>query len=241
MMRKVVLGFNIARRASLLSRKFNQTQVVSLSSTSQSLFFGKKEENKTETKEKKAEETPDEEPEEMTLEKALEQINDLKVSLEESAAKIEKIEKEKKDQNYRIATLTDEYKSQGERLQREAEKAKIFGIKKFAKSLLPVADQLILAMDNFPVEEGNEKLSEFKDGIKMTQDELSRALEKNNIVLVNPNIGDVFDPEIHEAVMKVSRNTMPDAEPNTIAFVQKTGYNIKDQVLRPCWVGVIAE
>ena len=38
-------------------------------------------------------------------------------------------------------------------------------------------------MDNFPVEEGNEKLSEFKDGIKMTQDELSRALEKNNIVL----------------------------------------------------------
>ena len=59
--------------------------------------------------------------------------------------------------------------------------------------------------------------------------------------LVNPNIGDVFDPEIHEAVMKVSRNTMPDAEPNTIAFVQKTGYNIKDQVLRPCWVGVIAE
>ena len=135
----------------------------------------------------------------MTLEKALEQINDLKVSLEESAAKIEKIEKEKKEQNYRIATLTDEYKSQGERLQREAEKAKvnftflsiiqlksnvkIFGIKKFAKSLLPVADQLILAMDNFPVEEGNEKLSEFKDGIKMTQDELSRALEKNNIVL----------------------------------------------------------
>ena len=38
-------------------------------------------------------------------------------------------------------------------------------------------------MDNFPVEEGNEKLNEFKDGIKMTQDELSRALEKNNIVL----------------------------------------------------------
>ena len=59
--------------------------------------------------------------------------------------------------------------------------------------------------------------------------------------LVNPNIGDVFDPEIHEAVMNVSRSTMPDAEPNTIAFVQKTGYNIKDQVLRPCWVGVIAE
>ena len=54
-------------------------------------------------------------------------------------------------------------------------------------------------------------------------------------------MGDVFDPEIHEAVMNVARAQMPQAEPNTIAFVQKTGYNIKDQVLRPCWVGVVAE
>ena len=41
--------------------------------------------------------------------------------------------------------------------------------------------------------------------------------------------------------MNVARAQMPEAEPNTIAFVQKTGYNIKDQVLRPCWVGVVAE
>ena len=59
---------------------------------------------------------------------------------------------------------------------------------------MPVADQLALAMDNFPTEEGNEKLAEFKDGIKMTQDELSRALEKNNIVLGKSSKRDGFSP-----------------------------------------------
>ena len=58
---------------------------------------------------------------------------------------------------------------------------------------------------------------------------------------VSPSIGEEFDPEVHEAVMRVPRAQMPDAEPNTIAFIQKTGYNIKDHVLRPCWVGVIAD
>jgi molecular chaperone GrpE (heat shock protein) len=60
-------------------------------------------------------------------------------------------------------------------------------------------------------------------------------------ISVSPKIGEEFDANIHEAVMRVPRAQMPDSEPNTIAFVQKTGYNIKDQVLRPCWVGVVSE
>ena len=89
----------------------------------------------------------------------------------------------------------------------------------------------------------------------MTKLEIGKAFEKNQIILgkhaskslfnylcqVNPNVGDEFDANVHEAVMRVPQAQMPDAEPNTIAFVQKTGYNIKDQVLRPCWVGVVSE
>ena len=61
----------------------------------------------------------------MTLEKALEEINALQLSLEESAAKIEKFEKDKKEQQYKMASLSEEYKNQGERLEREADKAKV--------------------------------------------------------------------------------------------------------------------
>ena len=71
---------------------------------------------------------------------------------------------------------------------------------------------------------------------------LNRPLrEFQNCDLVSPEIGDAFDVNQHEAIMNVSRAQMPDSEPNTIAFVQKTGYNLKDQVLRPCWVGVVTE
>ena len=61
---------------------------------------------------------------------------------------------------------------------------------------------------------------------------------------VSPSIGEEFDPEVHEAVMRVPRAQMPDAEPNTIAFIQKTGYNIKDQValpVAPLWLSITVD
>lgn len=46
-------------------------------------------------------------------------------------------------------------------------------------------------------------------------------------------VGDKFDPNIHEALFKI-----PDAnEPETIGQVVKVGYKIKDRVLRAAQVG----
>ena len=61
------------------------------------------------------------------------------------------------------------------------------------------------------------------------------------IFLVDPSVGDDFNHDLHEAVMQVPRANVPDLSPNQIAFIQKTGYVLEDQILRPCWVGVVAE
>ena len=63
----------------------------------------------------------------------------------------------------------------------------------------------------------------------------------NSIYLVDPSVGDDFNHDLHEAVMQVPRANVPDLSPNQIAFIQKTGYVLEDQILRPCWVGVVAE
>ena len=63
----------------------------------------------------------------------------------------------------------------------------------------------------------------------------------NRIGLVDPSVGDDFNHDLHEAVMQVPRANVPDLSPNQIAFIQKTGYVLEDQILRPCWVGVVAE
>ncbi|CBY11094.1 unnamed protein product [Oikopleura dioica] len=201
-------------------------------------FFGKKGEEEKKTDDKNAENA--EEQPKITLEEAVEQINSLESQLSEAKTAREK---EEKDFKYRLSEIAQEMKSQKTRLDREAEKAKVYGIKSFAKDLLPVADQLQLALENVPVAEleQNKALADLKEGIEMTKLEIGKAFEKNQIILVSPNVGDIFDANIHEAVMRVPRAQMPDSEPNTVAFVQKTGYNIKDQVLRPCWVGVVSE
>ena len=69
----------------------------------------------------------------------------------------------------------------------------------------------------------------------------SARRHSNRICLVDPSVGDDFNHDLHEAVMQVPRANVPDLSPNQIAFIQKTGYVLEDQILRPCWVGVVAE
>merc|ERR1712130_98045 len=243
--RRLGLGLNIVRKQSLLSHHLKFTPVSSFALIQNRQFFGKKDEKSKEENADEKTEEKGEEQKELSMEELLKELNETKVALEKAQAgekKLDELLKEEKENQYKIATLAEELKNQRTRLDREAEKAKVYGIKKFAKDLLPVADQLVMALDNVPQDGNeNESLKSFIEGIEMTKTELSNVFERHHITLVSPSIGEEFDPEVHEAVMRVPRAQMPDAEPNTIAFIQKTGYNIKDHVLRPCWVGVIAD
>merc|ERR1712168_181925 len=177
----------------------------------------------------------------------IEQENEsLKQQVEELLAKVEAKSKKETDLSYKLAELSDEYKRQGARFKRETEKTKVYAIKNFAKDLFPVADQFILALDHVEKmsEEDLNNSQESKDlanGVKMTQGELNKAFDKNKIKLIDPSVGDDFNHDLHEAVMQVPRANVPDLSPNQIAFIQKTGYVLEDQILRPCWVGVVAE
>jgi len=177
----------------------------------------------------------------------IEQENEnLKKQVEELLAKVEAMSKKETDLSYKLAELSDEYKRQGARFKRETEKTKVYAIKNFAKDLFPVADQFILALDHVEKmsEEdlnSNQELKDLANGVKMTQGELNKAFDKNKIKLIDPSVGDDFNHDLHEAVMQVPRANVPDLSPNQIAFIQKTGYVLEDQILRPCWVGVVAE
>jgi molecular chaperone GrpE len=46
-------------------------------------------------------------------------------------------------------------------------------------------------------------------------------------------VGDKFDPNIHEALFRIPDTSAPD----TIGQIVKVGYKIKDRVLRPAQVG----
>ena len=114
------------------------------------------------------------------------------------------------------------------RAQTEVSNAHKFALESFAAELLPVKDSIeaALATENITVDS-------LRSGEELTLKQLRAALEKFNVVEVNP-VGQKFDPHRHQAISMVDA----DAEPNTVVQVLQKGYLLHDRVLRPALVTV---
>jgi len=136
------------------------------------------------------------------------------------------------------AEMADHYlraKAEAENARRRADeevaKARKFGIESFAESLLPVCDSLdaALAIQNATAEQ-------LREGSDATLRQLQQALERNKVIIVNPEAGAKFDPHHHQAIAVVPA----EQEANTVVTVLQKGYLIADRVLRPALVTVAA-
>lgn len=118
----------------------------------------------------------------------------------------------------------------------DVEKAHKFALEKFVKELLPVLDSLEKAVESTEGHEvqNEEVVSRIKEGVDMTLDMFTRAMEKFNVKQINP-VGEPFDPQQHEAMSMVPS---AEAEPNTVIAVMQKGYTLNDRVVRPAMVMV---
>jgi molecular chaperone GrpE len=133
---------------------------------------------------------------------------------------------------------------------REKEQTKDFAISRFASDLLETVDVLALALKSVPkgalgdssstttsVEDTKtpqERLVELHHGVELTQRSLVSTLFKYHIKPFDPT-GEQFDPNRHEALYQAP---VPGKEPGSVIDCQKTGYTIKDRILRAAQVGV---
>jgi len=154
------------------------------------------------------------------------------------ADEISRLHNELNELKAKNAEMADQYlraKADTENMRRRADeevsKARKFGIESFAESLLPVCDSLdaALAIQNATVEQ-------LREGSDATLRQLQQALERNKVVIINPEAGAKFDPHQHQAIAVVPA----EQEANTIVSVLQKGYLIADRVLRPALVTVSA-
>ena len=68
----------------------------------------------------------------------------------------------------------------------------------------------------------------------MIYNQLIELLNKQGVEKI-PDLGEVFDPDVHEAVMSVNDETKGEKE---IVEVFRTGYRLKDKVVRHSLVKV---
>ena len=113
----------------------------------------------------------------------------------------------------------------------EVQKARKFGIEKFAENLLPVVDSLEKALEVTKNEEENP----VREGMLATYRQFMHALDVSGMKPVDPK-GEAFDPHQHQAIAMVP--APEGVASGTVVEVFQRGWVIADRVLRPAMVSV---
>ncbi len=138
-------------------------------------------------------------------------------------AEKEKLEKELADTKDSYMRVLAEYDNFRKRTQKEKESAYNDSKASTLALLLPVIDNFDRAIDN-----KTDDIEAYRKGIEMTYNQFKEIFNKLDVVSFG-EVGEEFNPEIHNAVMTTEN---PDLPENSIAAVFEKGYKMGDRVLR---------
>ena len=106
------------------------------------------------------------------------------------------------------------------------------GVREAIAAMLPAIDNLERAID---AAEKAGQADGMVDGVKLTLNAMLEGLKRFGFEEV-PALGEEFDPELHNAVMRESGD-----EPGKILEVFQKGYRVKDKIIRYAMVKVCAD
>ncbi|PSO45906.1 MAG: nucleotide exchange factor GrpE [Parcubacteria group bacterium SW_6_46_9] len=111
---------------------------------------------------------------------------------------------------------------------REREKVKRRGKEELVSSLLSALDSFEMAMADKETWEAVDET--WRKGIEQIYEQITNALQTNDIHRIEPERGDQFDPQLHSSVD--SRPANGDNVDNTIAECETIGYRIDERIIR---------
>ena len=160
-----------------------------------------------------AEETETEEP---TIESLSQQIEALKASAADSL-----------DKSVRAQAELDNVRK---RTTRDIENAHKYALDKFINELLPVLDSMELGIN---VSEDAVNVSSLREGLELTMKMFCSSLEKSGVNPIDPQKGDKFNPNQHEAV---TVQEVEDVESGAVTTTLQKGYELNGRLIRPAKV-----
>ena len=155
---------------------------------------------------------------------AQEEIEALKSQVEKLTADLQ----EKKDRLLRLQADFDNFRR---RSAKEREEISSVVTQNFCKDMLPLLDNFERAMAA-----ETKDVEAFQKGVEMIFTQFQEVLKKNGLEHIEA-IGQKFDPNFHQAVMRVED---PDKEDDTVAQELQKGYMVKGRVIRPSMVQVVS-
>ena len=129
----------------------------------------------------------------------------------------------------RLARLQAEFDNFRKRSVKEQQDFRDYALAEALKSLLPILDSLDRALKTQGI-----SVKDFHSGIELIDKQFHDALAKLGVEPV-PAEGEMFDPNLHQAVQMVETDKVED---NHVIDELQRGYRIKDRLLRPAMVRV---
>jgi len=138
---------------------------------------------------------------------------------------------QERDRNLRLQAEIENIRK---RSVNDVSNARKFAIESFATNLLSVADSLETALNT-----EDQTFEQLEGGVDLTLKQLKQAFERANIDAVQPEIGEKFDPNWHQAVSSKPLDEIEEEfEAGVIFEVLQKGYKISGRVIRPAVVVV---
>lgn len=148
------------------------------------------------------------------------------------AARVEQVEAEKRDLQERFLRSVAELDNFKKRVRREQGDAARYAVEPLVRDLVPVVDNLERALAHAEGGAGNPLV----EGVSLVLKSLLDVLKQHGVKTIEAAAGEVFDPNLHEAVERRE----VDGEPNRIVQLWQRGYQLHDRLLRPARVTVSA-
>jgi len=168
------------------------------------------------------------EQETLTADEVTTEVNS---EIETLKAELEQKQKDVLENADRVKRLQADFDNFRRRTRQEKEELSTFVVQGLIKDLLPLLDNLERAIS---VESADE--TSLREGVSMIYKQFFAALEKNGLESIKA-VGEKFDPNFHQAIMRVED---ADKEDDIVAEELQKGYSVHGRVIRPSMVKVVA-
>lgn len=147
----------------------------------------------------------------------------------EAEAEMEALRAERANYLDRLARLQAEFDNFRKRSAKEQQQFRDYALAEALGSLLPILDSLDRALKT-----SEASVQDFHSGVELIDKQFHDALSKLGVEPI-PAEGEVFDPNLHQAIQMVDTDEFKD---NHVIDELQRGYRIKDRLLRPAMVRV---
>ncbi|MDP3049255.1 MAG: nucleotide exchange factor GrpE [Thermodesulfovibrionales bacterium] len=138
---------------------------------------------------------------------------------------------QEKDRYLRLYAEFDNYKK---RVARDREELIKYGNESLLYELLPVIDNLEMAMKHSSNDTSSASGGGLAQGVEITLKEFLKVIDKFGLSPIDAS-GKMFDPSLHHAMTQVERD---DIDENMVVEEFRKGYMFSEKVLRPSLVAV---